>query len=68
MSRLVTLHEGFEKILRASDGVAKEVDTVKYMGTALSAEQLDEMAKLCKTDMVLFAPKLTHCELCKLNG
>ena len=68
MSRLVTLHEGFEKVLRASDGVEKEVDAVKYMGTALSAEQLDEMAMLCKSDMVLFAPNLTQCEMCKLHG
>ena len=68
MSRLVTLHEGFEKVLRASDGVEKEVDAVKYIGTALSAGQLDEMAMLCKSDMVLFAPNLTQCEMCKLHG
>ncbi|WP_317382901.1 hypothetical protein [Anaerobiospirillum succiniciproducens] len=60
--------EEFEKVLQAYDSSVKAVDVVSYMGSSLSTEQLDELARLCGREMLLFAPKLTHCELCKLNG
>ncbi len=66
-SRELTLPEEFEKVLKA-DNAVKEVESVRYMGSSLSTEQLDEIARLCGIEMHLFAPKLTHCELCKLNG
>ncbi|WP_317383892.1 hypothetical protein [Anaerobiospirillum succiniciproducens] len=59
---------GFEKVLKAYDSAVKEVEAVRYMGSSLSTEQLDEIARLCGSEMHLFAPNLTHCELCKLNG
>ena len=65
--RELTLFGGFEKVLKA-DNAVKEVDAVRYMGSSLSTEQLDELARLCGIEMHLFAPKITHCELCKLNG
>ena len=67
-SRELTLPEEFEKVLQAYDSSVKAVDVVSYMGSSLSTEQLDELARLCGSEMLLFAPKLTHCELCKLNG
>ena len=66
--RALTLLGGFEKVLKAYDGAVKEVEAVRYMGSSLSTEQLDEIARLCGSEMHLFAPKITHCELCKLNG
>ena len=65
--RALTLFGGFEKVLEA-DNAVKEVESVRYMGSSLSTEQLDEIARLCGIEMHLFAPKITHCELCKLNG
>ena len=65
--RALTLFGGFEKVLEA-DNAVKEVESVRYMGSSLSTEQLDEIARLCGSEMHLFAPKITHCELCKLNG
>ena len=65
--RALTLFGGFEKVLQA-DNEVKEVESVRYMGSSLSTEQLDEIARLCGIEMHLFAPKITHCELCKLNG
>ena len=65
--RALTLFGGFEKVLKA-DNAVKEVESVRYMGSSLSTEQLDEIARLCGREMLLFAPQLTHCELCKLNG
>ena len=65
--RALTLFGGFEKVLKA-DNEVKEVESVRYMGSSLSTEQLDEIARLCGSQMLLFAPKLTQCELCKLNG
>ena len=65
--RALTLFGGFEKVLKA-DNEVKEVESVRYMGSSLSTEQLDEIARLCGIEMHLFAPKITHCELCKLNG
>ncbi|WP_317382902.1 hypothetical protein [Anaerobiospirillum succiniciproducens] len=65
--RALTLFGGFEKVLEA-DNAVKEVESVRYMGSSLSTEQLDEIARLCGSEMHLFAPNLTHCELCKLNG
>ena len=65
--RALTLFGGFEKVLQA-DNEVKEVESVRYMGSSLSTEQLDEIARLCGLEMHLFAPKITHCELCKLNG
>ena len=65
--RTLTLFGGFEKVLEA-DNAVKEVESVRYMGSSLSTEQLDEIARLCGIEMHLFAPKITHCELCKLNG
>ena len=65
--RALTLFGGFEKVLQA-DNAVKEVESVRYMGSSLSTEQLDEIARLCGIEMHLFAPKITHCELCKLNG
>ena len=67
-SRELTLPEKFEKVLQAYDSSVKAVDVVSYMGSSLSTEQLDELARLCGREMLLFAPKLTHCDLCKLNG
>ena len=66
-SRELTLPEKFEKVLQAYDSSVKAVDVVRYMGSSLSTEQLDELARLCGREMLLFAPKLTHCELCKLD-
>ena len=65
--RALTLFGGFEKVLEA-DNAVKEVESVRYMGSSLSTEQLDEIARLCGSEMLLFAPNLTHCDLCKLNG
>ena len=65
--RALTLFGGFEKVLQA-DNEVKEVESVRYMGSSLSTEQLDEIARLCGIEMHLFAPKITHCDLCKLNG
>ena len=66
--RALTLFGGFEKVLKAYDNAVKEVEAVRYMGSSLSTEQLDEIARLCGIEMHLFAPKITHCDLCKLNG
>ena len=66
--RALTLLGGFEKVLKAYDGAVKEVEAVRYMGSSLSTEQLDEIARFCYKEMLLFAPNLTHCDLCKLNG
>ena len=66
--KALTLLEEFEQVLQAYDSSVKAVDVVSYMGSSLSTEQLDELARLCGREMLLFAPKLTHCELCKLNG
>ena len=65
--RALTLLGGFEKVLKAYDGAVKEVEAVRYMGSSLSTEQLDEIARFCYKEMLLFAPNLTHCDLCKLN-
>ena len=67
-SRELTLPEEFEKVLQAYEIAAKWVNKVRYMGASLSTEQLDELARLLGDQMRLFAPKLTHCELCKLDG
>ena len=67
-TQALTLFGGFEKVLKAYDSAVKEVEAVRYMGSSLSTEQLDEIARLCGSEMHLFAPKITHCELCKLNG
>ena len=64
----LTLQDGFEKVLKAYDSSVEEMKVVEYMGTSLSTEQLDEIARLCGSEMQLFAPNLTHCDLCKLNG
>ena len=64
----LTLQDGFEKVLKAYDSSVEEMKLVEYMGTSLSTEQLDEIARLCGSEMQLFAPNLTHCDLCKLNG
>ena len=66
--KALTLLEEFEQVLQAYDSSVKAVDVVRYMGSSLSTEQLDELARLCGREMLLFAPQLTHCELCKLNG
>ncbi|MDY2798350.1 MAG: hypothetical protein SOV16_04135 [Anaerobiospirillum succiniciproducens] len=60
--------EEFEKVLEAYEVAGKWVNKVRYMGASLSSEQLDELARLPGDEMRLFAPKLTHCELCKLDG
>ena len=67
-TQTLTLLDGFEKVLQAYDSSVKKVEAVRYMGSSLSTEQLDEIARLCGSQMLLFAPKLTQCELCKLNG
>ena len=67
-TQALTLFGGFEKVLKAYDSAVKEVEDVRYMGSSLSTEQLDEIARLCGSEMYLFAPKITHCDLCKLNG
>ena len=61
----LTLPEEFEKVLEAYESSGKWVNKVRYMGTSLSSEQLDELGRLPGDEMHLFAPKLTHCELCK---
>ncbi|WP_308499052.1 hypothetical protein, partial [uncultured Anaerobiospirillum sp.] len=66
--RALTLLGGFEKVLKAYDSAVKVVQAVRYMGSSLSTEQLDEIARLCASEMLLFAPNLKHCDLCKLNG
>ena len=67
-TRELTLPEEFEKVLEAYEVAGKWVNKVRYMGASLSTEQLDELARLLGDEMRLFAPKLTHCELCKLDG
>ena len=67
-TQALTLFGGFEKVLKAYDSAVKEVEAIRYMGSSLSTEQLDEIARLCGIQMHLFAPKITHCDLCKLNG
>ena len=67
-TRELTLPEEFEKVLEAYEVAGKWVNKVRYMGASLSSEQLDELARLPGDEMRLFAPKLTHCELCKLDG
>ncbi|MDO4675138.1 MAG: hypothetical protein Q4A68_00895 [Anaerobiospirillum succiniciproducens] len=67
-TRELTLPEEFEKVLEAYEVAGKWVNKVRYMGASLSTEQLDELARLPGDEMRLFAPKLTHCELCKLDG
>ena len=67
-TRELTLPEEFEKVLEAYEIAGKGVNKVRYMGASLSTEQLDELARLPGDQMHLFAPKLTHCELCKLDG
>ena len=64
----LTLPEEFEKVLEAYEASGKWVNKVRYMGASLSTEQLDELGRLPGDEMHLFAPKLTHCELCKLDG
>ena len=66
--RALTLLGGFEKVLKAYDSAVKVVQAVRYIGSSLSTEQLDEIARLCASEMLLFAPNLKHCDLCKLNG
>ena len=61
----LTLPDDFEKVLEAYESSGKWVNKVRYMGTSLSSEQLDELGRLPGDEMHLFAPKLTHCELCK---
>ena len=63
----LTLPEEFEKVLEAYEASGKWVNKVRYMGASLSTEQLDELGRLPGDEMHLFAPKLTHCELCKLD-
>ncbi|WP_317382899.1 hypothetical protein [Anaerobiospirillum succiniciproducens] len=63
----LTLPEEFEKVLEAYEMSGKWVNKVRYMGASLSTEQLDELGRLPGDKMHLFAPKLTHCELCKLD-
>ena len=63
----LTLPEEFEKVLEAYEMSGKWVNKVRYMGASLSTEQLDELGRLPGDEMHLFAPKLTHCELCKLD-
>ena len=67
-SRELTLPEEFKKVLQSYEIAAKWVNKVRYMGASLSTEQLDELARLSGDQMHLFAPNLTHCELCKLDG
>ncbi|SPT68056.1 Ankyrin repeats (3 copies) [Anaerobiospirillum thomasii] len=63
----LTLPEEFEKVFQAYEMSGKWVNKVRYMGASLSTEQLDELGRLPGDEMHLFAPKLTHCELCKLD-
>ena len=63
----LTLPEEFEKVLEAYEASGKWVNKVRYMGASLTTEQLDELGRLPGDEMHLFAPKLTHCELCKLD-
>ncbi len=66
--QVLSLQDGFERVLKAYDCSEEEMEFVNYTGTSISTEQLDEIARLCGSEMLLFAPNLTHCDLCKLNG